>query len=165
MPTSKGGKRIRPKKELLYATKLFRALVYLACALALVLIGLILSRWNFRHDIPAFFSVDSETFANVMQKDVAGKVVDIRHPSIYAESHIPGAVHGALDDCTEFGVDVCSHSYCEGKTSYYFYSTKGEDYHEVRYALRRTSWRGCYGDVYFLEGGFTDWMKTGKLIE
>lgn len=165
MPKQKGEKKIRPKKELLYATKLFRALVYFASALSIVLIMLILSRWNFRHEIPPFFSVDSQTFSAMMQKDVHGVIVDIRHPSMHAEAHIPAAVHGAWNDCTEFGVDICSRSYCKEKTPYYFYSTKGEDYHEVRYALRRTAWRGCYDEVYFLEGGFTDWVKESRPIE
>ena len=109
--------------------------------------------------------VELEEFKMVFDQIDSPEVYDMRTSEAYSEGHLPNAQKVVIDDCHEYGIDVCERRrLCDVPGIAFFYSRKGEEYHEIRNALNlnRTS---CWTDVYMLDGGFNAWRDAGFEIE
>lgn len=110
---------------------------------------------------PPMYVVELTEFKLALDQAIDPVIVDIRPESEYTQSHLPGAIWGAKDACTEYGVALCEKKKCKISQPYFFYSDHGEDYHEVRRAIDRTGDRQCWSEVYMLDGGFDAWVEAG----
>jgi|GEM_PF-6089220 len=106
-----------------------------------------------------------DEFVEALEATENPEIFDMRSEKDYSASHIPRAEMVKTDKCHTFGIDVCSRkSSCDSTTTAFYYSVKGEDYHEVRYALS-VSKSSCWSEVYLLEGGFVAWNSSGLETE
>jgi len=92
-------------------------------------------------------------------------IYDMRDEASFAKGHLPGAERAVNDDCHIYGMDTCSHRGCITAQPAFFYSIKGEEYHEVVTGLRESKRGECISEAWLLDGGFTDWQKAGLPIE
>ncbi len=109
--------------------------------------------------------VDLDNFSKLVEENPSTTIYDMRSEKDYSAGHIPGAELAKNDSCHTFGVDICTRrTNCTSKGPVFFYSTKGEDYHEVRRALS-VSRASCWSDAYMLEGGFRAWNESSLPTE
>ena len=109
--------------------------------------------------------VTLDEFERALQDSVGYELFDMRTPAFYNEGHIPGAFITQTDACHEYSIDICtSRALCKEQTEAFFYSVKGEQYHEIVRALDKNM-TSCWRDVYLLDGGFRAWEERELPVE
>jgi len=142
--------------------RILLSVLLIASIILIILLIRNLKPWN---EPPPFYIVEWNEFHVALESAEHPVIIDIRGVKDYSNGHIPNAQVGESSTCLEFGVPLCTIEKCDHPRTYFFYSHKGEDYHEVRNAIIKTSDRGCWDEVYMLEGGFNDWRDAGLDIE
>jgi len=116
-------------------------------------------------DPPPFYIVELDEFLPALEMADNPVIVDMRTQYQYDSAHLVDAEWGADNLCLEYGVDICSDEVCAERQPYFFYSNKGEEYHEIKRAITRTADRRCWTEVWLLDGGFEDWVANELAVE
>lgn len=116
-------------------------------------------------EIPVSHIVELREFKQAFDSTPQKSIFDMRAKTLFSEGHLPGAQQVNRDHCMVYGINTCSlKSTCDQAETAFFYSIKGEEYHEVRRALNE-DFSGCWKDVYLLDGGFRAWENAEYDIE
>ncbi|MFH1631506.1 MAG: rhodanese-like domain-containing protein [bacterium] len=156
------GSSAKTRKERLKITP--RVLILAGLLLVLVVIFLRLTNITLV-PAPDISIVELEEFEAQFSSTSNSVVVDIRDYSLYKQSRLPGAIWGGNDPCHLFRGLACEEKDCSERQTYFYYSGHGEDYQEVRKAIERTKGRGCWEEVYLLDGGFDAWVDAELEVE
>lgn len=114
---------------------------------------------------PTIHIVELPEFTEALEASTNYEIFDMRGEQAYVGGHIPGAQFTVSDTCHVYSVTVCNVGACDFSKDYFFYSNKGEEYHEVTRAVEQSAFLGCWGEVWMLDGGFEAWKKAGQEIE
>jgi rhodanese-related sulfurtransferase len=152
-----------PKKR---GIRLFRRTSYvLLLVFIAIVIFVVLQIKQPAIDKPDLRIVDLDVWEEELSLETMPIIIDIREAYRFEESRIPGAQWGSRVSCSTYGVDTCDTTVCDDQRNWYFYSKKGEEYHEVISAINVTYTRQCWATVYLLEGGFDAWEKAGNEVD
>ena len=146
--------------------RLFRRTSYLLLLIFIAIVVFVIL--NIRQpviDRPDLQIVDLDVWEAELALEGDPIIIDIRQAYHYEESRIPGAEYGSTGSCSTYGVDICDTTVCDARRNWYFYSVKGEEYHEVISAINVTYARQCWATVYLLEGGIDAWEKAGNEMD
>lgn len=146
--------------------RIFRRTSYFVLLVLMIIVVIILL--NLRQppvDRPDLRIVDLDVWEEELALEGDPLIIDIREDYKFEESRIPGAIWGERSSCFSYGVDICATEICDARRNWYFYSNKGEEYHEIISAINVNYTRQCWATVYMLEGGFEVWEDTGNEMD